>query len=85
MKIINVDEKTQIAFEDDNFMIQRAVKNKKTGIIRWVTEGYFRDMADCATQLLETLPTRSSTLTEDLKGVISAIKEAQDKILKAIR
>jgi hypothetical protein len=84
MKIINVDEKTRIAIDEGNCIVQKSWLNKKTNSIEWLSKSYYRDMADCATELLETLPQASQELTGDLKSIVTATNDAKDKILKAL-
>ena len=84
--IITINETIRISIEDDNYTIQSKVKSKKEDCKeRWKTEGYFPTMLQCAEELLDMLPARSSTLTGDVSTLINEIKKAKSEIISAIK
>ena len=82
---IAVNDDVRIVIEDGNYCIQNRFVAKQSGLVRWITEGYYHDMEQVAMSLLETLPTVSNKLTGDLQELISAVNHAKKEVLAAIR
>ena len=82
---VDINEDTRVAIEDGNFCVQKKKVTKKTGMARWLTDGYFPSMEHCAMELLNTLPMTSNKLTGDLQGVIAAVNQAKKEILAALK
>lgn len=82
---IIINEDTRVVVEDGNFCIQKRYESKKSGVVRWVTDGYFPSLEYCAMELLNTLPTASNKLTGDLQSIVSAVNTAKKEILAALK
>lgn len=82
---IVINDDTRVIVEDGNFCIQKKFESKKSGVIRWITDGYFPNMEYCAMELLNTLPAASNKLTGDLQSIVSAINTAKKEILVALK
>ena len=82
---IVINDDTRVILEDGNFCIQKKFEAKKTGVVRWVTDGYFPSLEHCAMELLNTLPAASNKLTGDLQSIVSAVNKAKKEILAALK
>jgi len=89
-KIIKIDDKARIEITSRNYILQywKFAKSKKKGEegkFKWITDGYFSNMVSCATEYILNAPAVSCETTDDLNGVIKAIKEAEKKITKILK
>jgi hypothetical protein len=83
-KFINIDENTRIMAIPMNYALQYKIKSKKHGT-RWITDGYFANIGQCAIEALNNSPALAITATSDLKRVIEVLEQAEKKILKVIK
>jgi len=86
-KIIKIDDKARIKITPRNYILQYwefvKLKNGK-GKFKWITDGYFPNMVQCATEYILNAPAVSCEATDDLNGVIKVIKGAEKKMIKIL-
>jgi len=72
-----LDEKTRITTDMDNFMLQNPSKNKKTGEITWISYKWFSNLRSVKISYAKELPKR---YWADIDKIIQKLDELKAKI-----
>jgi len=83
MKTIAVTDDYRIAIDDGNYIVQSR-KISKSGVERWSSESFFPSLEYACVELLDLIP-QDSTESDDIEGLLNAVREAERNILDAIQ
>jgi hypothetical protein len=81
---ININDDWRIAIEDRlNFVLERKVVSRKTGVERWKVEGYYQDLDVLCLDLRDNM-VRDYELENSINSLIKAVKKSTNEIRVAL-
>jgi hypothetical protein len=88
-KIINIDETFRVVIIPNNYKLQKRIlvvdKKTKKKEFKYITEGYYPELVHLCHSYINNAPMYSETTIRSVTGLVKSIKDAENKIIKAIK